>query len=166
MRLGFFRVELSWLSKQLRQATYSIYDQSSISCHKEHPFAEKEVLDYHDFQQQKYLYIASEDKELQYSNYFMRQLSKNNIQIEVAERTDNIESILFMLDVNMGFTVIPEYFLDRFRGSSQIVVKRIETESYMAEFLAFWSSNNKNKALKLFLSSIKDRFEEIAETDK
>ena len=132
--------------------------RSVAAFHKNHPFAKKRKLKFRDFENESYIYTSGNDAVLDFTGEFLHQLELADIHINIFARTDNIDAVFFMLDANLGFTVLPEYFIGRFSGSSNIKACPIDEPLKPTDFYAIWKTKKQSTAMEQFLAFLKDYY--------
>jgi len=125
---------------------------------KDHRFRKKDVLKYSDFAGEQFIYVSNSNAELDFTFGFVHQLEQENIPIHIIARTDNIDTVFFMVDANLGVTVIPEYFSDRFSGATNIRICRIEEDLPATDFVAVWKESKASEERDTFVDFIKQYF--------
>lgn len=119
--------------------------------HQGHRFSQKEFLTYSDFENENFIYISGTDQELDFSSEFLHRLEQAGVHIHIFSRNDDIDSVFLMLDSDMGVTVLPEYFIGRFYGTSQIRTCPIRENLKPTDFLAVWKQGKRSEELEEFL---------------
>lgn len=123
--------------------------------HRDHPFSRKEKLKYSDFENENFIFVSGDKEELDFSGEFVHQLNMRNVHINRIARIDNIDTVFLMLDANLGVTVLPEYFIGRMSGTSQIKTCPIDEKLNSTDFLAVWKNRGLSPELQQFVKAIK-----------
>lgn len=124
--------------------------------HQDHRFSRKKSLKYTDFEGENYIFISGKQEELDFSGDFVHQLNTRHIHINHIARMDNIDTVFLMLDADLGITVLPEYFIGRFAGTSQICTCPIEEGLKPTAFLAVWKDKGMTSPLKQFVKTLQN----------
>ena len=132
--------------------------KSVAAFHKSHPFAKKRKLKYSDFEGKSYIYTSGNEAVLDFTGEFLHQLELSDVHVNIFARTDNIDAVFFMLDANLGYTVLPEYFIGRFSGSSNIKVCPIDEPLKPTDFYAIWKTKKQSQAMEQFLTFLKEYY--------
>ncbi|MDO4735375.1 MAG: LysR family transcriptional regulator [Lachnospiraceae bacterium] len=134
--------------------------RSVAAFHKNHPFAKKRKLKFKDFENENYIYTSGYEAVLDFTGEFLHQLEQADVHVNVVARTDNIDAVFFMLDANLGFSILPEYFIGRFSGSSNIKVCPIDEPLKPTDFFAVWKTKKQTQAMEQFLAFLKEYYPE------
>ncbi len=122
---------------------------------KDHRFAKKKAVTAADFENEKMIYISNPDLQLDFTTQFIHLLDKKKIRTEVVTYTDNIESVLIMLEAGQGITVLPSYFQGRFHETSGLKACRIKENLKGVTFSAMWQKGKLSREKRLFIEHLK-----------
>lgn len=150
---SFRRLHNRGLKSHLIGSYYSV-----AAFNKNHPFSRKQSLHFSDFEGENYIYISGSAEDLDFSSEFINYLHNSGIHVNITARIDNIDTVFFMLDSNMGVTVLPEYFAGRFSGTSDIRICPIEEKLKKTDFLAVWKSVSVNEERDAFVKFMKQYY--------
>lgn len=70
----------------------------------------------------------------------------------IVYESSDIETMLIMISVGMGISILPEYTTSILKNNLNLVYIPLIDENEYIEIYAFWKKNNSNPALEKFLS--------------
>lgn len=147
-------------NKKLEYYKFGKYKQIAAFS-AEHAFNQKKSLKFEDFADESFIWVSNDEIELDFTEEFIKKLDKKNIHPKTFTKTDNIDTVLLMLDVNMGITVIPEYFTERLAASSRIRMLEIDEELKGTELVVVWKKDNQTGELNKLIDYTKKYFPNI-----
>ncbi|MBR3244114.1 MAG: LysR family transcriptional regulator [Parasporobacterium sp.] len=131
--------------------------RSVAAFHKTHSFAKKRRLKLSDFDGENYIYISGSNI-MDFTGDFMHRIDQAGVNLNVFARTDNIDAAFFMLDAGLGVTVLPEYFIGRFAGTSDIKTCPISEDLKATDFYAVWKPKKQERSMEQLITYIENYY--------
>ena len=127
---------------------------------KNHRFAKKKQVSCPDFENERMIYITTQGLPLDFTGQFIHLLDEKKIRADVVAYTDNIESVLIMMEAGQGITVLPSYFQGRFHETSGLKTCKIDENLNGVTFSAMWRKGKLLPEEKLFIEHLKGYYKE------
>ncbi len=116
-----------------------------------HVLAGREGLTRYDLRNEKLILACTETGELGEDKLIMRGFADQRIYPEILERTEDIETIFFMLCANMGITILPSYLTGPLLTRGKLNAVPLLPQEEEVQIAAVWSAENLNPSLHQIL---------------
>ena len=117
-----------------------------------HPLSHKNFLSREELKQESFIvnkinYLKNDGSEKILDRYIELGFIPN-----IVYESSDIETMLIMISVGMGISILPEYTTSILKNNLNLVYIPLIDENEYIEIYAFWKKNNSNPALEKFLS--------------
>lgn len=139
--------------KLLDDLCYKIVDRFSllVVLPNRHILAGREGITRYDLRNEKLILACSETGELGEERAIMRGFEADGVQPEILARTEDVETIFFMLSANMGVTILPSYLSEPMLNRGKFHAVPLLPEDEHVSVAALWMQKNQNPSLQKLL---------------
>ncbi|MCU6763059.1 Morphology and auto-aggregation control protein [uncultured Roseburia sp.] len=112
-----------------------------------HVLAGRETLTRYDLRNEKLILACTEKGELGEDRAIMRGFTAEGINPQILSKTEDIETIFFMLSANMGVTILPSYLSTPLVTRGKLNAVPLLPLGDQVRVAAVWSQENQNPSL-------------------
>lgn len=116
-----------------------------------HMLAGREGLTRYDLRNEKLILACTETGELGEDKAIMRGFEAEGVRPQILAKIEDVETILFMLTVNMGVTILPSYLSIPMTSRGRLQAVSLLPEEDHIQVAAVWEGKNQNPSLKKLL---------------
>lgn len=116
-----------------------------------HMLAGREGLTRYDLRNEKLILACTETGELGEDKAIMRGFEAEGVRPQILAKIEDVETILFMLTVNMGVTILPSYLSIPMTSRGRLQAVPLLPEEDHIQVAAVWEGKNQNPSLKKLL---------------
>lgn len=112
-----------------------------------HMLAGRQGLTRYDLRNEKLILACTETGELGEDKAIMRGFEAEGVRPQILAKIEDVETILFMLTVNMGVTILPSYLSIPMTSRGRLqAVPLLPSDDYI-QVSAVWEQRNQNPSL-------------------
>ena len=116
-----------------------------------HILAGREGLTRYDLRNEKLILACTETGELGEDKAIMRGFEAEGVRPQILAKIEDVETILFMLSVNMGVTILPSYLSVPMTSRGRLQAVPLLPGDDCVQVAAVWGQKNQNPSLKKLL---------------
>ncbi len=122
-----------------------------------HPLASKHHLTIHDMQQEKLILACTPESKIGEDRMIINSFLENGYHPNVIDKIEDIETVLLMINVNIGVSILPSYITLPASNDRRIVAIPYEPDIRVS-YAAICMNENENSALKRMRQFLEERF--------
>ncbi|MDF2938554.1 MAG: alsR [Paenibacillaceae bacterium] len=138
---------------ELEQRTVRKYPLVAV-VYPAHPLASRDSLQLDELKNEELLLMDASFRETNSTGVRIKDLLANQSMPRIIQQSRDAESILLMVSANMGVALLPTYAVKYLNHSRHLKIIPLEDEGERVEIAAFWSKNNHNPVLGMFLRKL------------
>ena len=118
-----------------------------------HPLANRKELKREDLKDDTILIMSPSGKNDSFGDiHFMKLYEKAGYHPKVLLKSNDIESILMMIDAEEGVAVIPSYSVEKLTNIENIVFIPLQGEDEFEDIYMIWKESSSNPALNCLIN--------------
>lgn len=129
-----------------------------VALYPSHPLAHRKTLRRSDLKGERLLFMSpSNDGYSMGDSYYVQLYRYAGYDPDIILRTSDMESVIMMIEAQVGISILPEYCTNKRIGSEDIIYIPLEGESEIEEIIAVWKKDNTSPVFSTFTQYVEEK---------
>ncbi|SDB24542.1 LysR family transcriptional regulator [Eubacterium oxidoreducens] len=121
-----------------------------------HKLSHQRSISRQDLQHEKLILACSPDSQVGEDRVIINPFVKAGYDVEILDKIEDIETVLLMVSLHMGVSILPAYIADSNRNDKRVVAIPFENGKEYVDNALAWNPEHSNPTLEQFISFIID----------
>ncbi len=140
----------------LKGISYKVYQRSPlvVVVPIDHRLSHKRRIYRKDLVNEKLILACSPDSKVGEDKVILEPFIKKGYQLDIVDKIEDIETILLMISLHMGISILPKYVADANQGDKRVIAIPFEKESITIENALAWNTDHTSATVQRLISFI------------